>query len=620
MSLAVPVFLLEMVPMALGSHIGHSLTANLVKFVLTGIVLSVAGRDFFIRAWKAAWHGVADMNTLVAIGTGSAFLYSTWAMATGHPDVYFDTAAVVVALVLLGKWMEDRAKNRTRDTLRGLFDLVPKQATVVRPDGRHDAIPLKAVRIGDRLLVKAFESVPVDGQIDEGDASLDQSMMTGESLPVAKKPGDRVIGGTRNGATSFTFRAEKIGADTALAGIVAAVEHAQGSKAPIQRLVDKISGVFVPVVLVIAAITFGLTLWTQSLEVALLHTVAVLIIACPCALGLATPTAIMVGSGRAAQKGILIKDAVSLEAAKTITTILLDKTGTLTTGALRLAELHPLGDQEPDSLLQMIASVEQHSDHPIARSILQAASQKALKLSPALQVETRAGVGMSGLVGSASIDIGSLKLLPEDHAGWMWANAQMTLGRTLVTVLINRAPAALIALESDLRGNAKEAVARFHELGLKVVMLTGDNQTAADAVARQLGIDEVVAEVSPTGKADVVRRYQEGGTHVAMVGDGINDSVALTQADLGIALASGSDLAVSSADITITGNDLLSIAEAMRISKQTYRIIRQNLFWAFVYNTIGIPLAALGLLSPMLAGAAMALSSVSVVTNSLRIK
>jgi P-type Cu+ transporter len=285
-----------------------------------------------------------------------------------------------------------------------------------------------------------------------------------------------------------------------------------------------------------------------------------------------------------------------------------------------MAELHPLGDQEPDALLQLAASVEQHSDHPIARSILQSASKQGLTLSPALRVESRAGVGVSGLVGSASVELGSLKLLPEDHAGWTWANAQMALGRTLVTVLINRAPAALIALESDLRGHAKEAVAKFHELGLKVVMLTGDNQTAADAVARQLGIDEVVAEVSPTGKADVVRRYQADGTHVAMVGDGINDSVALTQADLGIALASGSDLAVSSADVTITGNDLLSIAEAMRISKRTYAIIRQNLFWAFVYNTIGIPLAALGFLSPMLAGAAMALSSVSVVTNSLRIK
>lgn len=620
MSLAVPVFLLEMVPMALGSHVGHSLTANLVKFVLTAVVLSVAGRDFFIRAWKAARHGVADMNTLVAIGTGSAFLYSTWAMVKGIPEVYFDTAAVVVALVLLGKWMEDRAKNRTRDTLRGLLDLVPKMATVRRADGSLDTIPLKSVRIGDLILVKAFESVPVDGMIEEGDAQLDQSMMTGESLPVSKTPGDRVIGGTRNGATSFTFRAEKVGSDTALAGIVAAVEHAQGSKAPIQRLVDKIAAVFVPAVLVVALVTFIGFFFTAGVETALLNTVAVLIIACPCALGLATPTAIMVGSGRAAQKGILIKDAVSLEAAKNISTILLDKTGTLTTGSMRLAEINSFDEQDADALLATVASVEQHSDHPIARSILQAASNKKLKLSPALQVETRAGVGVSGLVGSATVELGSLKLLPADHSGWMWANAQMELGRTLVTVLVNRIPAALIALESDLRGNAKEAVAKFHELGLKVVMLTGDSQTAAEAVAKQLGIDEVVAEVSPTGKADVVRHYQADGTHVAMVGDGINDSVALTQADLGIALASGSDLAVSSADITITGNDLMSIAEAMRISKRTYIVIKQNLFWAFVYNTVGIPLAALGFLSPMLAGAAMALSSVSVVTNSLRIK
>ncbi len=620
MGLAVPVFLLEMVPMALGSHIGHSLTADLVKFVLTGIVLSVAGRDFFIRAWKAAWHGVADMNTLVAIGTGSAFLYSTWAMATGHPDVYFDTAAVVVALVLLGKWMEDRAKNRTRETIRGLLDLVPKMATLQRDDGSLESVPLKAVRIGDRLLVKAFESVPVDGRIEQGEALIDQSMMTGESLPVDKKPGDRVIGGTRNGATSFIFRAEKVGADTALAGIVAAVEHAQGSKAPIQRLVDKIAAVFVPVVLVVALVTFLLTFWTVGLETALLHTVAVLIIACPCALGLATPTAIMVGSGRAAQKGILIKDAVSLEAAKTITTILLDKTGTLTTGAMRVAEVRVFGPRDPDAFLATVASVEQHSDHPIARSIVQAASERSLKLSFALQVAARAGVGVSGLVGASTIDIGSTSLLPEGHEGWMWAKAQMEQGRTLVAVLENREPAGIVSLESELRGYAAEAVAGFHKLGLTVVMLTGDHQAPAEAVARQLGIDRVEAEVSPTGKADVVKRYQKGGAQVAMVGDGINDSVALTQADLGIALASGSDLAVSSADITITGNDLRSIEEAMRISKQTYRIIRQNLFWAFVYNTIGIPLAAIGFLSPMLAGAAMALSSVSVVTNSLRIK
>lgn len=620
MSLAVPVFLLEMVPMALGSHIGHSLPANLVKFALTAIVLSVAGRGFFIRAWKAAWHGVADMNTLVAIGTGSAFLYSSWAMVTGHPDVYFDTAAVVVALVLLGKWMEDRAKNRTRDTLRGLLNLVPKMASIQRDDGSYDTIPLKAVRIGNLLLVKAHEAVPVDGMIEEGDATLDQSMMTGESLPVSKKPGDRVVGGTRNGATSFTFRAEKVGTDTALAGIVAAVEHAQGSKAPIQRLVDKIASVFVPVVLVVALITFIYFFSTATLDVALLHAVAVLIIACPCALGLATPTAIMVGSGRAAQKGILIKDAVSLEAAKTISTILLDKTGTLTTGAMQVVEIHTFDGHDSASLLSDMASVEQHSDHPIGRGILQAARSANLVLKPALRVETRAGVGVSGLVGSATVDIGSLKLLPEDHEGRMWARTQMEQGRTLVAVLVNRTPAGLVALESELRGHAKEAVEQFHALGLRVVMLTGDNQISADAVARQLGIDEVVAEVSPTGKADVVRKYQQGGLHVAMVGDGINDSVALTQADLGIALASGSDLAVSSADITITGNDLRSIAEAMHISKRTYTVIRQNLFWAFVYNTVGIPLAALGFLSPMIAGAAMALSSVSVVTNSLRIR
>lgn len=615
-----PVFLLEMVPMLFGWHWGHSLVVQAIKAVLTGLVLFGAGGMFFVRAWKAARHGVADMNTLVAIGTGSAFIYSIYAVMMGRQDVYFDTAAVVVAFVLVGKWMEDRAKNRTRDTLRGLIELVPKQAHVRRENGDIDSIPLKQVRIGDRLLVKAFESIPVDGRIDEGNPSIDQSMMTGETLPVDKKPGDSVIGGTRNGANSFTFVAEKIGSDTALAGIVAAVEHAQGSKAPIQRLVDKVAAVFVPVVLVIAAITFVYFFVTTGMDVALLNTVAVLIIACPCALGLATPTAIMVGSGRAGKAGILIKDAVSLEAARTISTILLDKTGTLTTGAMRVADMSLLGSHSREKMLQWIASVEQQSDHPIARSLMQAAKDAKLDPSPALQVEARAGVGVSGLVGKTTVEIGSLKLLPEDHAGWEWAKEQMGQGRTLVATLIDRQPAALIALESELRADAKEVVARFKADGLKVVMLTGDNQIAADAVAKQLGINEVVADVSPTGKSDVVKRYQEGGKHVAMVGDGINDSVALTQADLGIALASGSDLAVSSADITITGHNLMKVAEAMRISKRTYTVIKQNLFWAFVYNSIGIPLAAIGFLSPMIAGAAMALSSVSVVGNSLRIK
>lgn len=606
--------------MMFGWHWGHAPWAQAVKAVLTGLVLFGAGGEFFVRAWKAARHGVADMNTLVAIGTGSAFLYSLYAVMMGRQDVYFDTAAMVVAFVLVGKWMEDRAKNRTRDTLRGLLELVPKQAHVRRENGDIDSIPLKQVRIGDRLLVKAFESIPVDGRIDEGNPNIDQSMMTGETLPVDKKPGDSVIGGTRNGANVFTFVAEKIGSDTALAGIVAAVEHAQGSKAPIQRMVDKVAAVFVPVVLVIAAITFIYFYVTTGMDVALLNTVAVLIIACPCALGLATPTAIMVGSGRAGKAGILIKDAVSLEAARTISTILLDKTGTLTTGAMRVADMSLLGSHSRGQLLQWIASVEQQSDHPIARSLMQAAKDADVAPSPALQVEARAGVGVSGLVGKTMVEIGSLSLLPEEHAGWDWAKEQMGQGRTLVVTLIDRQPAALLAFESELRADAKEVVARFKADGLKVVMLTGDNQIAADAVARQLGIDEVVAGVSPTGKSDIVKRYQEGGKHVAMVGDGINDSVALTQADLGIALASGSDLAVSSADITITGHQLMKVAEAMRISKRTYTIIKQNLFWAFVYNSIGIPLAAIGFLSPMIAGAAMALSSVSVVTNSLRIR
>lgn len=607
--------------MVFGWHWGHAPWAQSVKAVLTGVVLFGAGGVFFERAWKAARHRTADMNTLVAIGTGSAFLYSLWAVMIGQPNVYFDTAAVVVALVLSGKWMEERARNRTRDTIRGLLEQLPKQTTRREADGKLSAVDLKSVRIGDELLVKAFETVPVDGRLLEGDSSIDASMMTGESQPVDVGPGDSLVGGTRNGSRSFVMRAERVGSDTALAGIVAAVRQAQGSQAPIQRMVDKVAAVFVPVVLVIAAVTFAITASTVSFEAALLNTVAVLIIACPCALGLATPTAIMVGSGRAGQAGILIKDAVTLEQARRITTVLLDKTGTLTTGRFHVADHKILDGFGDKPLWDWIAAVERQTDHPIGRSLIRESESRAGAVHlTALQVETRAGIGVSGLVGRRTIDIGAANLLPSDHALHGWADRQSAEGRSTVVVWVDREPAMAIALESELRPDAEDAIRRMKADQLEVVMVTGDREAPARAVANRLGIDRVEFGVSPTGKADVVRRYQHDGVQVAMVGDGINDAVALTQADLGIAMAGGSDLAVSSADITIAGGCLSNIPEALRISRKTYAIVKQNLFWAFVYNSIGIPLAAIGLLSPMLAGAAMALSSVSVVANALRIR
>ncbi|MCC5927046.1 MAG: copper-translocating P-type ATPase [Bacteroidetes bacterium] len=659
--LAAIVMVIEMGPMVTGgawmdwTH-ENLFALNMVKLVLTAIVLFYAGSSFFTRAWGAARYARADMNTLVAVGTGSAFFFSAYASFFGSPDglvsthdVYYDTAAVIVALILLGRWMEERAKDQTRDTLRGLLELAPKTAHI-RDGDNLNTIPLKDVRKGDLLVVKAYESVPVDGVITEGNSSIDEAMMTGEAVPVEKSEGDAVTGGTRNTNRAFTMKATKVGKDTALAAIIDAVKKAQGSKAPIQRLVDKVAGVFVPVVLLIAMVTAAVWFFYGTPAQALINTVAVLVIACPCALGLATPTGIMVGSGRAAEKGILFKDAVTLEQARSVKTILFDKTGTLTTGTMRLAEILIIdeliesdtsnlerngsaanlkeGNAEDnparftkDEILKMAASVEQSSDHPIAKSILNAAEQKGIAYQPGLSIETRAGVGISGLVGQHTIEIGSVKLLSEEMAGNLsdTITGQQEEGRTVLVLLVDRNPKALITLEDEIREEAKDVVADLQHQGIRVVMLTGDQQRTADAVARKLGIKHVEAGVSPTGKSDIVSRYQKEGD-VAMIGDGINDAAALTRADLGIAMSGGSDLAVSSSDITIMGDNLWLIPESIRLSKRILRVIRQNLFWAFVYNSLGIPLAAFGFLNPMVAGAAMALSSVSVVANSLRIK
>lgn len=632
--LAAAVMLLEMGPMLTGGSIMHwvhdnLLAVNTVKLVLTAIILFYTGSSFFIRALKAMQHKTADMNTLVAIGTGAAFGFSAWAMFFGTEngviktsDVYFDTAAVIVALVLLGRWMEERAKNHTRDTLRGLLELSPKQAHKVDKNGTVTSISLKQVVTGDILMVKAFESVPVDGILTQGSASIDESMMTGESVPVFKQQNDEVIGGTRNTSGSFQMKATKVGSQTALAGIIEAVKKAQGSKAPIQRLVDKIASIFVPIVIVIAFMTFVIWYFLGDTQQALVNMVAVLVIACPCALGLATPTAIMVGSGQAASKGILIKDAVTLEEAKSITTILFDKTGTLTTGELQIVEILPMNGFNENQLIEYTAGIEQGSDHPIAKSIVKLAMSRSIKPGLGLQIETRAGVGISGIYDSKVVEVGSVGLL-DDIAKETWmetVNTHQKLGLTALVVLVEKRPAGFLFLQDTIRPEAPQVVRSLTHAGYKIVMLTGDQPSTANSIASKLGITHVEAGVSPTGKSDVVKRYQDSGDKVAMVGDGINDAAALTQADLGVAMSSGSDLAVSSADITIMNGKLHLVQESLFLSRGVLRIIRQNLFWAFAYNTLGIPLAALGFLSPMIAGAAMALSSVSVVTNSLRIK
>lgn len=632
--LAFIVFVIEMGPMLAGgtwmvwTH-EHLFALNMLKLVLTAVVLFWAGSSFFVRAFKAARYKTADMNTLVAVGTGAAFGFSAWATFFGSSstvisahDVYYDTAAVIIALVLLGRWMEERAKNHTRDTLRGLLELSPKLAHRLDTNGTVTTIPLKEVRKDDTLVIKAYESIPVDGVITSGSGSIDESMLTGESMPVFKKTGDEVTGGTRNTSSTFQMKAVKVGAETALAGIIKAVKHAQGSKAPIQRLVDRISGVFVPVVIVIAMITFGAWFWMGDLNHALINMVAVLVIACPCALGLATPTAIMVGSGRAAHKGILIKDAVTLEQAKSIDTIVFDKTGTLTTGHMNITGITSVSEYDETELLTFAASIESGSDHPIAKSILKLAKEKKIESTPGLQIETRAGVGISGITGSSIVEVGSVVLISNDELekyGPMISEHQAQ-GRTVLVIFVNNRLAGFFTLEDEIQEHAPHVILSLKKSGYKVIMLTGDQVKTAQAVAKKLGIENIEAGVSPTGKSDVIQKYQSNGSKVAMVGDGINDAAALTQADLGIAMSSGSDLAVSSADITIMSGRLELVEESLHLSKNVLRIIRQNLFWAFAYNTLGIPLAAVGLLSPMIAGAAMALSSVSVVTNSLRIK
>ncbi len=523
--LAAVVMILEMGPMLTGGSIMHWVhdnlfAVNLIKLTLTATVLFYAGSSFFIRAWKALMHKTADMNTLVAVGTGAAFGFSAWAMFFGTQDgvikpsdVYFDTAAVIVALVLLGRWMEERAKNHTRDTLKGLLELSPKQAHKVGQDGTVTTIPLKQVSVGDTLLVKAYESVPVDGILTQGSASIDESMMTGESVPVFKKSKDEVTGGTRNTSGSFQMKATKVGSQTALAGIIEAVKKAQGSKAPIQRLVDKIAAVFVPIVLVIALITFAICFFIGDTQQALVNMVAVLVIACPCALGLATPTAIMVGSGRAASKGILIKDAVTLEEAKSITTIVFDKTGTLTTGELQITEILPLEGFTENQLIEFTAGIEQGSDHPIAKSIVKMASSREIKPGLGLQIETRAGVGISGIYDSRVVEVGSVALLDEKSmSDWMEtiSNRQKD-GLTALVVLVDKRPAGFLFLQDTIRPEAPIVLKSLIEGGYKVVMLTGDQPSTAKSIAVKLGITHIEAGVSPTGKSDVVKRYQENG-------------------------------------------------------------------------------------------------------------
>jgi P-type Cu+ transporter len=613
--------------------LGMSETLPLVQLVIATPIVLWAGWPLFQRAWASVVNRSPNMFTLIGIGTGTAYLYSLFAVFRGLP-IYFEAAAVITTLVLLGQVLELRARSRTGTAIKALLGLAPKTARRIASDGSETDVALEHIHVGDKLRVRPGEKVPVDGVILEGHTSVDESMISGEPIPVEKTTGTKVVGGTINGTGGFVMRAERVGRDTLLAQIVAMVAQAQRSRAPIQHLADVVSAYFVPAVVIAAILTF--VIWITvgpepRFSHALLNAVAVLIIACPCALGLATPMSIMVGVGRGATSGVLIKNAEALEVLEKADTLVLDKTGTLTEGRPSVANIVTIDGGAANELLRLTASLEQGSEHPLAGAIVRSAAERNTVLSPASAVRAIAGKGVTGAVEGRNVAVGNHALMQQlgidvgihrAQADKLWSE-----GQTVMFVVVDGKPAGLIGVTDPIKESTPETIHNLHREHIRIVMLTGDNRTTAEAVAKKLGIDEVQAEVLPETKSEVVKRLQKEGHIVAMAGDGINDAPALAQANVGIAMGTGTDVAMQTAGITLLKGDLTGILRARNLSKTTMKNIRQNLFLAFIYNTLGIPIAAgllypfVGwLLNPMIAGVAMTFSSVSVITNALRLR
>ena len=623
----------------------NSHAARWVQFILSVPIVWWAGWTFFVRGWLSIVRHELNMFTLIAIGVGAAFFYSTVAMLIPdifppqmRPDgmvaIYFEAAAVIVVLVLLGQVLELRARSRTGSAIKALLNLAPPTARLVGNDGDRE-IPLEHVKVGDLLRVVPGDKVPVDGVLVEGHSSVEESMITGEPLPVEKIVGDKVTGGTVNGTGSFVLRAERIGSDTLLGQIINMVAEAQRSRAPIQGLVDKVAGLFVPAVLIISILT--LIAWMvlgpePKIAYALINAVAVLIIACPCALGLATPMSIMVGVGRGAQEGVLVKNAEAIERLEKVDTLVVDKTGTLTEGKPRIMDIIPTSDFSEQEVLSIAASLEQDSEHPLAAAIVQGAKARNIAFETVTNFRSMTGGGVIGTVSGKDVIVGKLSFLHTEHVDNLEQLEKMALelqneGKTVIYVAVDRRAAGIIAVADPIKATTPRAIKELHELGLTIVMLTGDSRRTAAVVAKTLQLDAVEAEIEPSGKAEYVKKMQSSGKHVVMAGDGINDAPALSEAEVGIAMGTGTDVAMQSAGITLVKGDLVGIAKAIRLSRATMSNIRQNLVFAFIYNVLGIPVAAgvlypyFGLLlNPIIAGAAMSLSSISVISNALRLR